>query len=87
MYNILGEDSMILTRYVTSYQTKAEKNEAEGVWDHLDEKGSKYGRFKSAGLQLIGKRDIGAYECADRLLGHHLFGASDQVICVGADYS
>lgn len=76
---------MILTRYVTSYQTKAEKNEAQGVWENVDENRSKYGRYKSAGLQLIGKRDLGAYECADKLLGHHLFGSSDQVVWVGAD--
>ncbi|CAI9738173.1 Hypothetical predicted protein [Octopus vulgaris] len=33
----IGENSIILTRYVTSYQTKAEENEAEGVWKNLEQ--------------------------------------------------
>lgn len=50
--------------------------------------GSKCGRYnyegyKSAGFQLIG--NIGGYECVDKLLGHHSFGASDQMIWVDID--
>ena len=76
---------MILNRYVTCYQTKAEQNEAEGFWANLDHSKTKYGKYKSAGLQLLGKRDTGGYEAADKLLGHHFYGSSDHVIWVGAD--
>jgi hypothetical protein len=77
----IGEESMILNRYVT----KAEKTETEGIWGNLDQSRSVFSKYKSAGLQLIGKRDTGGYEAADKLLGNHQYGSSDYVLWVGAD--
>lgn len=82
----IREDSSILSRCVTSFQTKTDKNEAEVIWENVDQNKSKYENYTSAGLYLRRKRDIGVYECANKLLGHHLFDASDKVIWVVTEF-
>ena len=69
----IGEKSLVLNRYVTSYISKAEKSATEDTWRAIDENRSLASRLKSFALRSLTDREIGAYEASYRLLGNHLF--------------
>ena len=83
----IGENSLVLNRYVTSYISKAEKSATEDTWRAIDENRSLASRLKSFALRSLTDREIGAYEASDRLLGNHLYEKSATVQYLGVGYA
>ena len=79
----IHEKSMVLNRYITCYVTKKEKSMIDTVWEDCNNKKTLQGALKSFALKSFQNREIGAYEVADRILGHHLYGKSDFVKYLG----
>jgi len=75
----LGEKSMVLNRYITTYITKAEKNSTQAVWDDLNKTNSLHSALKSFALLSFKNREAGAVEVAYKLLGYSLCEADCKV--------
>ncbi len=74
-FQYVGESSHILNRYVTSYITKGERQATEDLWEAIGKakaEKSLASRLYSLGSTMLKKREVGLYEQADVLLGHHL---------------
>ncbi|XP_073986899.1 uncharacterized protein [Rhodnius prolixus] len=67
-----------LVIYVTSYISKNEKTELEDLWADICKESNKKALW-SLGLKELTHRQIGLYETVDRLLGHHLYGKSEDM--------
>ncbi|XP_073986376.1 uncharacterized protein [Rhodnius prolixus] len=67
-----------LVIYVTSYISKNEKTELEDLWADICKESNKKALW-SLGLKKLTHRQIGLYETIDRLLGHHLYGKSEDM--------
>ncbi|XP_073990954.1 uncharacterized protein [Rhodnius prolixus] len=67
-----------LVIYVTSYISKNEKTELEDLWADICKESNKKALW-SLGLKKLTHRQIGLYETVDRLLGHHLYGKSEDM--------
>ncbi len=79
----IHEKSMVLNRYITSYVTKTDKRSSELIWDDCNKNKTLHGALKSYALQHIKSRELGAFEAADKLLGHNAYGKSDVVKWLG----
>jgi hypothetical protein len=79
----IGEQSMVLDRYITTYITKAEKQATKEVWDSCKKNASLKSQLKSFAVQNFKSREAGIYEVADKLLGipMHEFSHKVQWIC------
>ena len=75
----VGEKSMVLNRYITTYVTKAEKNLTQSLWDSCNKNNSLQGSLKSFALSSFRNREVGAIEVAHKLLGYSLYESSDSV--------
>ncbi|XP_073975183.1 uncharacterized protein [Rhodnius prolixus] len=67
-----------LVIYVTSYISKNEKTELEDLWADICKESNRKALW-SLGLKKLTHRQIGLYETIDRLLGHHLYGKSEDM--------
>jgi hypothetical protein len=76
----IKEKSCFLNYYITTYMTKAEKNACAEIWDACNESKSLQGALKSYALQSLKKREAGALEVADKLLGFSLYECSVNVM-------
>lgn len=75
----VGENSLVLNRYITSYITKGEKSASDEIWESINENKSLAARlFKYARMNMQ-KRETGAYEAVANLLGYEFFTSSDTV--------
>jgi hypothetical protein len=72
----IGENSLVLNRYISSYLTKCENQTTQEIWQSINEEKSIISKLKSYALKSFKQREIGAYECADKLLGHVLYKKS-----------
>jgi hypothetical protein len=75
----LGENSMVLNRYITTYITKAEKNSTQAVWNDLNRTTTLQGALKSYALLSFKNREVGAIEVAHKLLGYSSCEASCKI--------
>ena len=77
----IGEKSLRLNRYVTTYMSKAERNQTADLWDSIEKLQDKTigSKLKALAMKLMKSRECGAYEAADILLGHTLFKTSVKV--------
>jgi hypothetical protein len=69
--------SIALDKYITSYITKAERNNSEELWDECNKNKTLKGALKSFGLKSLKERQMGVYEVADKLLGTFKFYLHD----------
>ncbi|XP_073978327.1 uncharacterized protein [Rhodnius prolixus] len=74
-----------LVIYVTSYISKNEKTELEDLWADICKESNKKALW-SLGLKKLTHRQIGLYETVDRLLGHHLYGKSEDMRYVSTTF-
>ena len=65
-HNNLGENQLVVNRYIGNYMGKAEKNETEDLWSSLSNAQTLRGRLKSFAIRSFRNREVGLYECADR---------------------
>ncbi len=72
----IGENSLVLNRYISNYVTKSENQSTKEIWESIDSKKSLHSKLKSFALKSFKCRELGAYECADILLGHVLYRKS-----------
>ena len=79
----IHENSLILNRYITSYVTKSEKNASNEVLEACMKNRSLKGALKSFALQSLKKREIGAFEVFDKLMGHELYMKSATIKWLG----
>ena len=75
----IQEHSLVLNRYISSYLTKSENQATEEIWQSINEKKTLQGKLKSFALKSFKSRELGAYECADKLLGHVLYRKSRNI--------
>lgn len=75
----IGETSMALDRYITSYITKAEKNATEKIWEELNSNKSLKSRLYTLGLANFKARELGIYEVCDKLNGFKMCQFSNKV--------
>ena len=80
------EKSLVLNRYISSYITKFEKNETHSIWEICNKKKSLQGALKSFAIQSLKKREIGAFEISDKLLGHSLYCKSAAIKWLGKEF-
>jgi len=83
----VGESSQILNQYITSYVTKAEKNETEAIWQAMDANKNAVSKIKSLAAKVFHDREVGSYEIADELLGNPLHGSSRAVSWLGVGFA
>ena len=79
----VGESTGILNSYITAYISKGEKGEAAAVFDAMGQDGSVQSRLMKVAYGAMKDREVGPYEMADDILGHHLHGSSDAVDWLG----
>ena len=72
----IGEHSYVLNQYVTSYMTKAEKNQTKDMWELMNQNKSQASQIMTILNARFRDREVGTYEIADDLLGHPLHGCS-----------
>jgi ATP-dependent DNA helicase PIF1 len=75
----IGEDSMVLDRYVTGYITKPEQNATKKLWEDAQKAKTLRGKLKSYSLQYFKSREAGIYEVCDKLLSFPLYDFSTKV--------
>ena len=83
----VGEKSMILNHYITSYVTKADRSATADLWDTICSQNSErsiVSNLKSLQMQALKQRECGAYEAVDLILGHSLMAMSESVIWLPA---
>jgi hypothetical protein len=79
----VGENKMILNKYITGYITKGEKCQTKGIWEDIGNAKTLHGRLKKLLFACNKNREVGTYEIADELLGNPLHGSSDRVVWLG----
>ena len=79
----IHDTSMVLNRYITNYITKTDRNSSKQVWDDINKNQSLRSSLKSYALQSFKSRKLGAYEAADKLLGHSLYGKDIAITYLG----
>ena len=72
----VGESSLAIVQYVTSYMTKAEKSNMQDICHDVSSHKSVYSKLWSFGVRSLRSRECGLYEASDLLLGDHLCGKS-----------
>lgn len=72
----IQENSLVLNRYISSYVTKCENQSTKEIWESINNNKTLQGKLKSFALKSFKSRELGAIECADKLLGHELFRKS-----------
>ncbi len=81
-----GEVTRVLDMYITGYIAKPETHAAQVLLDAtgIDPSASStFGTLKSILCKSLGTREVGANECADRVLGHPTYRSSDAVAWLG----
>ena len=68
----VGESSLAVAHYVTSYVTKAERSNMQDLWQEVFSHSSVYSKLFSFGVRSLRSRACGLYEASDLLLGDHL---------------
>jgi hypothetical protein len=63
----IGENSLVLNRYISSYVTKSENLATQDIWDTVDSNKNLQSKLKTFALKSFKNREVGAYECADYL--------------------
>ena len=81
----IGEDSMVLDRYITTYITKAEKHSTDEIWENINQEKGLYSKLWTYALKLFKSRECGIYEACDKLLGIKMHEFSRQVFWVNTD--
>jgi hypothetical protein len=79
----VGENTHILTKYITGYLTKAEKTETQGIWDALGSDMNPGARLKKLMYACNKNREVGTYETIADMMNYHLHGASIAVEWLG----
>ena len=59
---------MVVNRYIGNYMGKSEKNETEDLWSSVSNAETLRGRLKSFAIRSFRNREVGLYECCDRLV-------------------
>jgi ATP-dependent DNA helicase PIF1 len=75
----IGEESMVLDRYITGYITKPEEHATKKLWQDAQKAKTLRGQLKSFSLQYFKSREVGIYEVADKLLGFPMYSFSTKV--------
>jgi hypothetical protein len=78
----IGEQSMALDRYITTYITKAEKNATKKLWEDCNKAKHLRSKLKSFAVHNFKSREAGVYEVCDKLLGISMHEFSSQVTWV-----
>uniref|UniRef100_A0A1X7SQ91 Helitron helicase-like domain-containing protein n=1 Tax=Amphimedon queenslandica TaxID=400682 RepID=A0A1X7SQ91_AMPQE len=69
----IAERSLSLTEYVTGYVTKAEKSQAQDLWEEVSSCDNIYSRLWKIGQKLLRAKEVGLYEASDLLLSESLY--------------
>ena len=75
----IGEHTMALDRYITSYITKSEKDSTKKLWDECNRSKTLKSRLKTFALKNLKSRECGIYEVVDKLLSYPLYEFSHKV--------
>ncbi|XP_043286869.1 uncharacterized protein [Venturia canescens] len=70
----IGEQSTVLTAYVTKYVSKPEKSNFQDPFDIINSSKSLVSCLWNWAMRLLSHRECGALEAADSILGHSLWG-------------
>ena len=79
----IHENSMVLNRYISCYVTKSEKTACDSIWNVCSKNKTLQSGLKTFALQSLKHRELGAFEVADKLMGHSLFNKSATVKWLG----
>ncbi|XP_078535010.1 uncharacterized protein LOC144821653 [Lissotriton helveticus] len=78
----VADNSIAVARYVTSYITKSEKTELKEMWEDISHEKSLSKKLYTYSLKMLSHREIGAYECCDRLSSASLYAKSRTILWV-----
>ncbi|CAH0382899.1 unnamed protein product [Bemisia tabaci] len=83
----IGETSAIIGKYISKYQTKAEKSNMTDVFDDISSTRGLPSRLWNYGVRALANRECGALEAADTLLSTPLFQTDPNTTFVFVDVS
>ncbi len=75
----IGEESMALDRYISSYITKKEKNATHKIYEDCNKSSSLKSKLYKHAMQTFKSRECGIYEAFDKLYGAKMCEFSHQV--------